>query len=121
MSLAGAVNAAVKQARIALGDAIVTATIRKPNSTYNASTGKYVDSPIDTPVEAASDKFTFNEMQDPGYQVTDVKLIIFNPNNDIDISIDHRILYLGMNFNIRKIQPESIGGYKPIYTVILKK
>lgn len=121
MSLAGAVNSAVKQARMALGDVIVNATLREVNSVYDTTTGRYIDTDVDKSVEVAPDKFSFNELQDPGYQGTDVKLIVFNPNNDIDISINHKVIYLGMQFNIRKIQPESVGGYKPIYTVILKK
>lgn len=121
MSLSGAVNAAVKAAKKSLGDVIVGATLRKPNSVYDTTQGKYVDAPVDTPVEVAPDRFTFNEQQDQNYQINDVKLIVFNPNNDLEISTEHKIVYLGYVFNIRKADPTPVGGFKPIWTLMIRK
>lgn len=121
MTLAGAINAAVVSARRSLKDVIVNATIRIPNSTYDTDTGKYVDSPIDTSVEVAPDRFTFNEQQDENYQLSDVKLIVFNPNNDLEITTGHQVVYLGSVFNIRKADPVNVGAFKPIWTLMIRK
>lgn len=121
MSLAGAVNAAVKAAKKSLGDVIVGAILRKPNSTYDTTLGRYVDTQVDLPVEVAPDRFTFNEQQDQNYQINDVKLIVFNPNNDLEISTEHKIVYLGYVFNIRKADPTPVGAFKPIWTVMIRR
>ena len=121
MSLAGAINAAVKSAKRSLGDVIVQATLRKPNSTYDTALGRYVDAPVDFSVEVAPDRFTLSEQQDPNYQILDVKLIVFNQNNDLEISTEHKMIYLGHVYNIRKADPSPVGGFKPIWTVMIRK
>ncbi len=122
MSLSGAVNSAVKAARQGLGDLVTNATLRKINSeTYDVAQGKYIPVTEDRTVEMVPDKFSYNEMQDTDYLVTDIKILVFNPDNDIAISPLHHVVLHGTTYSIRKADPVYVGAFIPMWTVILKK
>lgn len=122
MSLAGAVNAAVKAAKKGLGDLVSTAVLRKiVSETYNVGLGKYIPVTEDHTVEMVPDKFSYNEQQDADYLATDIKILVFNPDNDIVISPLSKMVLYGTIYNIRKADPVYVGAFVPVWTVILKK
>lgn len=122
MSLSNAINAAVAAARRALGDLITTATLKKVVSeTYDTAQGKYVPVTQDISIQVAPDRFSYNEQLDPDYQMSDLKLIVFNPDNSITINTSHRLVYEGVEYGVRKSDPTIVGGFRPIWTVMLRK
>lgn len=122
MSLAGVVNSAIKQARIGLGDLIQSGTLRLiTGRTYNTSTGQYTNTTVDKAVEVVKDQFTFHEQQLDDYRQTDIKLILFNPNNDLEPTISHTMILSGIEYPIIKADPVFAGGYRPIWVLVLRK
>lgn len=90
MSLSAVVNNAIKTARQGLGDLVQSATLRIiTNQVYDTSKGEYVNTTEDRPVEVVKDTFTFHEQQLEDYRQTDIKLVLFNPNNDLEPTISH--------------------------------
>ena len=122
MSMAATINKAIRSARASLGDLVVGATLQFINqNVYNTTTGSYEPQTTSIPVEVIPDKFTFTEQQAGDYQITDIKLLVLNPDNDLEITTNHTIQYLGQRFNIHKSEPAFIGAYKPVWTVVLRK
>lgn len=122
MSLASAVNEAVRIARRNLGDAIVQATLHRTESkTYDSATGTYSSSPSEITIDGVVDKFTYTEESSQDYHVTDVKFAIFNPSNDLEIGLQDQITLHDIVYRVHRVNPTYIGGFKPIITVILKK
>lgn len=120
MSLARLVNQAIKTARIELGDLIQPAILRTIVSRSYVD-GSYVPNTNDTPVEVAPDKFTFHEQQLEDYRQTDVKMILFNPDNNLEPSTGDFLVLDGREIPIIKAEPAYAGGYRPVWTLVLRK
>jgi len=80
MTIASAVNAAIKAAKSKMGDVVSSGTYRVfQNRTYVA--GVYTPVYDDVLVEYVPDRFTLEETQDSDYLLSDVKIIVFNTDN----------------------------------------
>ena len=125
MSLANVICNAVKIAKANLGDLVVQAVLRRTTGkTYDTATGRYESTTVNRDLEVAPDKFTYTEMNAADFNQTDVKLTVFNPDNDIEISTDDQIMYPavgGALYSVWKVLPEHVGGYKPVIAVVLRK
>lgn len=122
MSLSSLVNSAIKQARTGLGDLVQSAILRTiSGQTYDTATGRYTPVTQDRPVEIVKDQFTFHEQQLDDYRQTDIKLILFNPNNDLEPKMGDLILLNGVEYPIIKADPAFAGGYRPVWTLVLRK
>lgn len=120
MSLASTTIQAVRIAKIALGDLVTTTTLRSLVSRDYVD-GEYRITSVDKTVEVAVDKFTFHEQQLEKYQQTDVKLIVFNLNNDITISMQDQIIWNARELNVIEATPVYAGSTIPVWTVVLRK
>lgn len=122
MSLASLVNSAIKQARTGLGDLVQPAILRTiSGQTYDTATGKYTPINQDRSVEVVKDQFTFHEQQLDDYRQTDIKLVLFNPNNDLEPKMGDFILLNGVEYPIIRADPAFAGGYRPVWTLVLRK
>lgn len=122
MSLSAVVNNAIKTARQGLGDLVQSATLRIiTNRVYDTSKGEYVNTTEDRSVEVVKDTFTFHEQQLEDYRQTDIKLVLFNPNNDLEPTISHCLVMNGVEYPIIKAEPAYAGGFRPVWTLVLRK
>jgi hypothetical protein len=122
MSMTDVIMAAVRVAKEAAGDLVVKAMLRhKTGQTYDTATSKYVPSYDDTEVELVRDKFTFVEERDPTYQTTDMKILVFNPTNELDITTADRFTIDEVEYSVKRVLPTYVGGYKPVIGLVLQK
>lgn len=121
--IASAVNSAIKIAKANLGDLLREHTLKKASGkTYDTATGRYTTTYVDLTVEGVPDKFSFQEMQAEDFVQTDVKMIIFNDdNNSLTITTDDALLMDGVQYAIRKVDPVFVGGFKPMFQLALRK
>lgn len=120
MSLSRTVVDAVRIARREMGD-LVKLTVLKVNTGQIYEGGKYENTYDPQNVEVVVDKFTFHEQQLEDYQQTDVKLLIFNPNNDLKPSRKDLIVWDEKDIPIIRADPIYVGGYIPAWTVVLRQ
>lgn len=121
MSFAALINQSINQAKKSLGDLVRPATLRMVAGREYVD-GSYVDVTEDIPVEIAPDKFSYMEQQAEDFVQTDVKVILFNPNNDLTPTTRHKIVdEMGRVFEIKKSDPAVIGFYIPTWTLVLRK
>lgn len=122
MSLAQQVNQAINTAKAALGDLVVAGTLREVTGrTYDTGTGLYTDTVVDHPVEVAPDKFSYTDEQSGQFEQTDIKMILFNPNNDLFPTTKHQLILSTGTFNILKSDPSYAGSFIPAWTLVLRK
>jgi hypothetical protein len=121
MSLSGAINSAIKVARAKLGDLVQSGTYRSfSGRSYVA--GVYTTTYINTPVDYAPDRFTLEETRDADYQLSDIKLVVFNPDNLISVfTVNDAFIMDSVQYNIRRVDVAKIGGFQPVVTIILRK
>lgn len=121
MSFAGLINQAVNTAKQALGDLVRPGTLRMVTGRTYVD-GAYVDTVEDIAIEIAPDKFTYLEQQEDDFVQTDVKLILFNPNNNLEPTNRHKYVdEFGKVFEIKKSEPVRVGHYIPTWTLVLRK
>lgn len=121
MSLAQVIIEGIRVARSNLGDLIEKATLVTVTKTYDTTQGKNVESKSEVEVEIVRDKFTWVEQQAPGFQETDVKVLMFNPNNDIEVDANARLVLDDTTLHVKKVDPSWVGGYKPVITLVLRR
>lgn len=122
MSMAKAINDAIRIARVNMGDLIGKGTLRTISSkTYDAAVGRYVTTSADVEVEYVFDKFTYEEQQAEDFLQTDLKIVLFNPDNNLEPSTEDSMVIHSVEYAIRKADPSFIGGYRPVWTLYLRK
>jgi hypothetical protein len=125
MSLADAICTAVRIAKQNLGDLIVLSTLKvKGDKTYDVGIGQYTYTETLRDVEVAPEKFTYEELGMVDYDQSDVKLVVFNQTNDIEITTSDQMEYpkgSGTWYEVKKVVPNYVGGYKPVLNVVLRK
>ncbi len=120
MSLALTTAKAITMAQRSLGDLVKQATFRSVTGrTYTA--GQYVNEYTDVPVDVIVDKFSFHEQQMENYQQTDIKLVIFNPKNDLAPKLQDRMVWGGKELLVIQADPVYVGAYCPVWTVVLRQ
>lgn len=120
MSLAGTIVQAVKTARREMGD-LIQPTVLRVMTDRQYVDGRYVNQYDPRDVEVVMDKFTFHEQQLEDFQQTDVKLVLFNPNNDLRPTIQDQMTWNGRDIPIIKSEPVYVGGHIPVWTIVLRQ
>lgn len=121
MSLSGAVNAAIKVAKAKLGDLVQAGTYRKFREKVYVA-GVYTNLYDDIPVEYAPDRFSYEEMRDEDYQLSDVKILVFNTDNVVDLpSTQDAFVKDGIQYNVKRIGVTQIGNFRPVLTIVLRR
>lgn len=120
MSLSSTVVQAIKSAKRELGDLVQT-TVLNVHTGRTYVGGKYENTYDPKNVEVAMDKFTFHEQQLEDYQQTDVKLVLFNPNNDLKPTRQDIMVWEGREIPIIRAEPVYVGGYIPVWTLVLRQ
>lgn len=124
MTIASAINRAVTLAKQNMGDLVFSAVQKKKVSkTYNTATGRYVLVTDDVSVEGVFEKFSYQEMQSEDFVQTDIKVSIFNPDNTLSFDSEDSLV-IGSDvtlYAIRKIDPVRVGGFTPVFTLVLRK
>lgn len=122
MSISSAINQALKAARTQLGDLVKAATVRNvTGKTYDSSAGTYTPTTSDRLVEYVPDQFSYNEQMEQGFEQTDLKIGVLNPNNDITITTSDLMILDQVEYRVRKVIPVYVGGFKPLLTVVLRR
>jgi hypothetical protein len=121
MSLSGAINSAIKVAKAKLGDMVRDGTYRSfTGRSYIA--GVYTPSYNNFPVSYAPDRFTLEEMQDADYQLSDVKIVVFNPDNQIgSFTVNDAFIMESVQYNIKRVNVAKIGNFQPVVTLVIRK
>lgn len=120
MTIAQAINQGIQVARVNMGDLLRPATLRHvTGSSYvgGIKTPTYSDHAVD----GVYDKFSFQEMSSDDFVQTDVKFVMFNPNNDLNPKTDDAFVLDGVTYAIRKADPTHVGGFKVTFTLVLRK
>ena len=121
MSLSSIVQRAISIAKRNLGDVVLTATYESTfGELYDATQGiNQVISSVKS-IEYTPDKFTFQELQSGQYQETDVKITVFNSENDLVFQVKEFITIDGKKRPIFRAIPVKVGTYTPVWTLILR-
>lgn len=121
MSLASAVDRAVRIARMNLGDTICIAQYARPTvAHYDTLNGTKESSTVTIDVEYVVDKFSYQELQSGQYQETDIKIVVFNSKNDLTFQVKEFIHMDGVKRPIFKAMPNKIGPYTPVWSLVLR-
>ncbi len=121
MSLVSTVNGAIKAARQGLQDLVQPAVLRTVTSTYNTDTGTYENATTDYNVEIVKDTFTYHEQQIEDYRQTDIKVVMFNPDDSLNPTISHLLVMNGSAIPIIKAEPINVGSTIPVWVLVLRK
>ena len=121
MTLAAAVNAAIRVAKSAMGDVVLSGTYRKfSERTYVA--GTYTNLYDDQVVDYAPDRFTYEEMQGDDYQISDIKIVVFNTDNVVgDPNPADKFKIGATEYQIKRAEPTKVGNFKPVVVLVLRK
>lgn len=120
MSLANTINQAVLAAKTALGDLVNKAVLRVMTDRQYVN-GQYIKNYTNVDVEVVVDKFSYHEQMLPSYQQTDVKLYLFNPNGDLNPTIQDMMTWNGKDLAIIKAEPVYVGTQIPMWTIVLRQ
>lgn len=123
MSLSDQVLAGIRIARVNLGDLLVKASLIRVTGpkVYNTSTGTYTVPTETIEVDGFVDKFSFSELQAQDFLQTDVKFVVFNTENELNITTADSIEFAGVRRSIIAVKPEYVGIYKPVIALTLRK
>lgn len=123
MSLSDQVLAGIRIARANLGDLLVKATLIRVTGpkVYDTATGKYTVPTEEVEVDGFVDKFSFMELQAQDFNQTDIKFVVFNTENDLNVSTTDSIKFAGITRSIIAVKPEYVGVYKPVIALTLRK
>lgn len=121
MSIAGAIDQAIKVAKRNMGDLLVSMTLKVPGSTTYVG-GVKTTTYNDVTVEGVPDKFSYHEMQAEDFVQSDLKYVIFNnAAGTLDPKTDCQLVIDGVAYQIRKVDPTKVGGFTVVFTLVLRK
>jgi hypothetical protein len=105
-----------------MGDLVRSGTLKATvGKVYDSAAGAYITTSTDTAIEGVIDKFTFNEQQAEDFVQSDLKFVVFNPTNDLAVSVADYIVLDGVQYTIRKIDATYLGSMRPVITLVLRK
>jgi len=120
MSLANTVGQALNQAQAALGDLVKTAVLKSfVSKTY--TNGQYVKTYNDLNVDVVTDKFSYHEQEMPDYQQTDIKLVVFNPLGNLNLTIQDMMVWGTKELSVISADPVYVGNTIPVWSVVLRQ
>lgn len=119
MSLSRQIFNAIRTAKRSLGDMVLTGQLIAYTTEYQD--GEYVNVGVERNIDIVPDQFSYEELTSLNINEIEVKLLVFNVNDDLVIKTEDKIRYKGDEYSIYLIKPESVGALTPVYTVMLKK
>lgn len=122
MSIASAVQKAIRIAKVNLGDIVRTAQYqRRSSNQYDVSTGTNTVLTDSIDIQWSPDKFSFSELESGMYTEKDVKIVVFNDSNDLEFKIDETVILDGQTYSVFKAFPTKMGIYTPVWSLVLRQ
>lgn len=122
MSISSAVQKAIRIAKVNLGDIVRTGQyLRRVSSQYDVATGDHLDTTETVNIQWAPDKFSYTELESGMYLEKDVKIMVFNDNNDLNFNMDESIVIDGQTYSVFKAFPTKVGSFTPIWSLVLRQ
>lgn len=122
MSISNTVQKAIRIAKVNLGDMVrIGQYLRRTSSQYNVATGDNSDVTETVNIQWVPDKFSYIELESGMYTEKDVKITVFNDNNDLNFVMDESITIDGQTYSIFKAFPTKIGSFTPVWSLVLRQ
>lgn len=111
----------IGKAKQALGGLVVTGILDSTASVYNVATGVNEISKTSRTIDAAIVKLDYVELSNPVVAQADMKLIVFNADQDLNILLTDKIWIKSVEYSIIKVQPVMVGTVTAVYEVYLRR
>ena len=120
--LASTIYSAVLGAKGKLGSLVIQATLKTAGvASYNAASGVKSTATTDKSIDVVVDKFAFNEIDGEQVKSSDVKLVMFNNDDDTVPSLSDRVVLNGVTYDLINVNPVQAGSKVIIFMLQLRR